>query len=146
MRSISVRRRRAARCRAVAAALVLCAMAGPPAATAAALELDASGGDAWTFLKRATGRVHAVDGEHHLTLRIVDALGRSDTSTLVFRVDASWGVRERAPEFWPRWRAELKRIDPDLLLIAEGSPRDGYCVSHGFDAAYDWTDRLGEWA
>ncbi|HEX7061365.1 MAG TPA: alpha-amylase family glycosyl hydrolase, partial [Woeseiaceae bacterium] len=25
-----------------------------------------------------------------------------------FRVDASWAVRRRAPEFWPRWRAELK--------------------------------------
>ncbi|HWK50626.1 MAG TPA: alpha-amylase family glycosyl hydrolase, partial [Steroidobacter sp.] len=36
-----------------------------------------------------------------------------------FRVDVSWGVRERAPEFWPRWRQELKRIDPDMLLIAE---------------------------
>lgn len=63
-----------------------------------------------------------------------------------FRVDVSWGVRERAPEFWPRWRAELKRIDPDLLLIAEASALDGYYFQHGFDAAYDWTERLGEWA
>jgi cyclomaltodextrinase / maltogenic alpha-amylase / neopullulanase len=63
-----------------------------------------------------------------------------------FRVDVSWGVRERAPEFWPRWREELKRIDPDLLLIAESSARDGYYFSHGFDAAYDWTEQLGQWA
>lgn len=63
-----------------------------------------------------------------------------------FRVDVSWGVRERAPEFWPRWRAELKRIDPDLLLIAEASALDGYYFQHGFDAAYDWTEKLGEWA
>lgn len=63
-----------------------------------------------------------------------------------FRVDVSWGVRERAPEFWPRWREELKRIDPDLLLIAEASARDGYYLTHGFDAAYDWTDKLGQWA
>ncbi|HEY0682469.1 MAG TPA: alpha-amylase family glycosyl hydrolase [Steroidobacter sp.] len=63
-----------------------------------------------------------------------------------FRVDVSWGVRERAPEFWPRWREELKRIDPDLLLIAEASARDGYYFNHGFDVAYDWTEKLGEWA
>lgn len=63
-----------------------------------------------------------------------------------FRVDVSWGVRERAPEFWPRWREELKRIDPDLLLIAEAAARDGYYFSHGFDAAYDWTEQLGQWA
>jgi cyclomaltodextrinase / maltogenic alpha-amylase / neopullulanase len=63
-----------------------------------------------------------------------------------FRVDAAWGVRERAPEFWPRLRHELKRIDPDLLLLAEASARDPYYDIVGFDATYDWTRRLGEWA
>jgi glycosidase len=63
-----------------------------------------------------------------------------------FRVDAAWGPKERAPEFWPRWRAELKRIKPDLLLLAEASARDPYYGKNGFDAAYDWTDKLGEWA
>jgi glycosidase len=63
-----------------------------------------------------------------------------------FRADAAWGVRQRAPEFWPRLRDELKRIDPDLLLLAEASARDPYYDIVGFDAAYDWTDRLGEWA
>jgi cyclomaltodextrinase len=63
-----------------------------------------------------------------------------------FRADAAWGVRERAPEFWPRLRDELKRIDPDLLLLAEASARDPYYDLVGFDAGYDWTNRLGEWA
>jgi cyclomaltodextrinase / maltogenic alpha-amylase / neopullulanase len=63
-----------------------------------------------------------------------------------FRADAAWGVRERAPEFWPRLRDELKRIDPDLLLLAEASARDPYYDIVGFDAGYDWTNRLGEWA
>ncbi len=63
-----------------------------------------------------------------------------------FRVDAAWGPRQRAPDFWPRWRAELKRIKPDLLLLAEASVRDPYYGQHGFEAAYDWTDKLGEWA
>jgi glycosidase len=63
-----------------------------------------------------------------------------------FRVDAAWGPRERAPEFWPRWRRELKRIKPDLLLLAEASARDPYYVTAAFDAAYDWTGKPGEWA
>jgi cyclomaltodextrinase / maltogenic alpha-amylase / neopullulanase len=63
-----------------------------------------------------------------------------------FRVDVAWGVRERAPEFWPRLRDELKRIDPDLLLLAEASARDPYYDIVGFDAVYDWTNRLGEWS
>jgi cyclomaltodextrinase / maltogenic alpha-amylase / neopullulanase len=63
-----------------------------------------------------------------------------------FRVDVAWGPRERAPEFWPRWRAELKRIKPDLFLLAEAPAQDGYYSRYGFDAAYDWTQKLGEWA
>ncbi|HYD65344.1 alpha-amylase family glycosyl hydrolase [Azospirillum sp.] len=63
-----------------------------------------------------------------------------------FRVDASWAVRERAPEFWPQLREELKRMNPDLLLLAESTARDPWYVRNGFDAAYDWTDQLGQWA
>ncbi|HVS76626.1 MAG TPA: alpha-amylase family glycosyl hydrolase [Steroidobacteraceae bacterium] len=63
-----------------------------------------------------------------------------------FRLDAAWAVRQRDPSFWPRLRAHLARIDPDVILIAEASGRDGYYVTHGFDAAYDWTSRLGQWA
>ncbi|MBD0329569.1 MAG: alpha-amylase, partial [Thermoleophilia bacterium] len=63
-----------------------------------------------------------------------------------FRVDVAWGVKERAPEFWPEWRARLKAIKPDLFLLAEASARDPYYFEHGFDAAYDWTQELGHWA
>jgi cyclomaltodextrinase len=63
-----------------------------------------------------------------------------------FRVDACWGVQERRPDFWPEWRRELKRIKPDLLLLAEASARDPYNFDNGFDAAYDWTENLGNWA
>lgn len=63
-----------------------------------------------------------------------------------FRIDAAWGPRQRAPNFWPRWRAELKRINPDILLIAEASAHDPYYLDCGFDAAYDWTEQLGQWS
>jgi cyclomaltodextrinase / maltogenic alpha-amylase / neopullulanase len=63
-----------------------------------------------------------------------------------FRVDACWGVQERRPDFWLEWRRELKRIKPDLLLLAEASARDPYNFDNGFDAAYDWTEDLGQWA
>jgi cyclomaltodextrinase / maltogenic alpha-amylase / neopullulanase len=63
-----------------------------------------------------------------------------------FRVDACWGVKERRPDFWPEWRRELKRIKPELLLLAEASARDPYYFDNGFDAAYDWTENLGNWA
>jgi glycosidase len=61
-------------------------------------------------------------------------------------VDACWGVQQRRPDFWPEWRRELKRIKPDLLLLAEASARDSYNFENGFDAAYDWTENLGNWA
>ena len=63
-----------------------------------------------------------------------------------FRVDAAWATQERRPEFWPEWRRALKRIKPDLLLIAEASARDPYYFENGFDAAYDWTYAVGNWA
>jgi cyclomaltodextrinase / maltogenic alpha-amylase / neopullulanase len=63
-----------------------------------------------------------------------------------FRVDVVWGVRERHPEFWPEWRRALKRIKPDLMLLAEATAREPYYFDNGFDVAYDWTYQPGGWA
>jgi cyclomaltodextrinase len=63
-----------------------------------------------------------------------------------FRVDAAWAIRNRRPEFWPEWRRALKRIKPDLLLLAEATAREPYYFENGFDAAYDWTYAVGNWA
>ncbi len=63
-----------------------------------------------------------------------------------FRVDVVWGVRERYPEYWPEWRRELKRIKPDLMLLAEATAREPYYFDNGFDVAYDWTYQPGGWA
>ncbi|WP_448187230.1 alpha-amylase family glycosyl hydrolase [Azospirillum sp. sgz301742] len=96
----------------------------------------------WTNLKNLN--YDAADVQRYMTeafVHWVSAVGIDG-----FRVDASWAVRERAPEFWPRLREELTRLNPDVLLLAEASARDPWYNAHGFDAAYDWTDTLGEWA
>ena len=63
-----------------------------------------------------------------------------------FRLDAVWGIKERKPEWLTTFLAEMNRIKPDSLLIAEASARDEFYFEQGFDAAYDWTDELGHWA
>ncbi len=67
-------------------------------------------------------------------------------STDGFRIDAAWGMRQRAPELWPAVRQELERVNPDVWLLGEASARDTYYAHHGFDAAYDWTMTVGQWA
>lgn len=62
-----------------------------------------------------------------------------------FRVDAAWGVAQRNPTFFDEWSRRLSTIRP-VTLIAEASARDNYYLQHGFDAAYDWTSELGQWA
>jgi cyclomaltodextrinase / maltogenic alpha-amylase / neopullulanase len=63
-----------------------------------------------------------------------------------FRVDAAWGPRQRAPDFWPTWEAALRHIKPDILLLAEAPKDDPYYAGAGFDAAYDWSGGLGKWS
>jgi glycosidase len=56
-------------------------------------------------------------------------------------------VRRMIVEAFAHWvRRELKRIDPDILLLAEASATDPTFFGNGFDVAYDWTDELGRWA
>jgi glycosidase len=61
-----------------------------------------------------------------------------------FRLDAAWGVRERDPSYWPQFGAEVRRILPTAMLVAEASARDPYYREPLFDAAYDWTAELGK--
>ena len=64
-----------------------------------------------------------------------------------FRVDAAWAVRAASAAISGRdLRSELRRINPELVLIAEASALDPHYAAQGFDAAYDWSLNLGEWA
>jgi glycosidase len=63
-----------------------------------------------------------------------------------FRIDAIWGIRQRNPAFLTSLVQSLREISPDVLLIAEASARDPYYAGSDFDAAYDWTEELGQWA
>lgn len=63
-----------------------------------------------------------------------------------FRVDVAWGLRRRAPDVWGPLIRRLRAIKPDLIMLAEAGARDPYYVQNGFDLAYDWTDKLGQWA
>jgi glycosidase len=63
-----------------------------------------------------------------------------------FRIDAIWGIRQRNPAYLASLVQALREINPDVLLIAEASARDPYYAESDFDAAYDWTNELGQWA
>ena len=47
-----------------------------------------------------------------------------------FRVDIASGIRERNPDFWPRWRREIQKFKPGLMLLAEAPGRDPYSALH----------------
>ena len=66
-----------------------------------------------------------------------------------YRLDAVWGVQARNPDFIPAWRAALKRVRPDVFLLAEDKATDEALFDGRFDAAYDWTANTGyisQWA
>jgi cyclomaltodextrinase / maltogenic alpha-amylase / neopullulanase len=55
-----------------------------------------------------------------------------------YRVDAVWGVNARNPDSMKRWRIALKRVKPEILLLAEDKATWGSTFDERFDAAYDW--------
>ncbi|MFQ6617457.1 MAG: alpha-amylase family glycosyl hydrolase, partial [Fidelibacterota bacterium] len=55
-----------------------------------------------------------------------------------YRCDVAWGPQLRTPNFWVKWRSELKRIKPDVLLLAEANASEFDYFNRRFDLAYDW--------
>jgi len=79
---------------------------------------------------------------------LIDALKHwvQDFDVDGFRMDAAWAIKERYPQFWPVCLNELRTVKPGLFFLAEASALDPYYVRSGFNAAYDWTEKPGEWA
>jgi len=55
-----------------------------------------------------------------------------------YRFDAVWGVNARRPEFMKELRLVLKRIKPEILMLAEDKATRPETFDENFDAAYDW--------
>lgn len=65
-----------------------------------------------------------------------------------YRIDASWAVNARKPEFMKQWRLALKRIKPEILLLGEDKATWPSTFEERFDAAYDWApeeDWVSHW-
>jgi glycosidase len=107
---------------------------------------DASGRATFYFNWRDLPNLEYENAEVRLLATEAAAYWLREANVDGFRCDAAWGVQERRPGFWLEWQRELRRIKPDLLLIAEASAREGGWSADGFSAAYDWTEQLGEWA
>jgi hypothetical protein len=56
-----------------------------------------------------------------------------------YRVDATWAMIARQPEFMKQWRLALKRIKPEILLLAEDKAPSPFVFDERFDVAFDWT-------
>ncbi|MFO7446270.1 MAG: alpha-amylase family glycosyl hydrolase [Ignavibacteriaceae bacterium] len=65
-----------------------------------------------------------------------------------YRFDAIWGVTARNPQFTKDLRLALKRIKPEILLLAEDKASQAQVFDERFDVAYDWApgyDWVSEW-
>jgi len=56
-----------------------------------------------------------------------------------YRFDAVWGVNARKPEYTKELRLALKRIKPEILMLAEDKATWPMVFDERFDAAFDWT-------
>lgn len=55
-----------------------------------------------------------------------------------YRCDVAWGPMQRSPQFWVDWRRELKKIKPEILLLAEAGANEFTIYNDRFDLSYDW--------
>lgn len=55
-----------------------------------------------------------------------------------YRFDAIWGVNARTPAFTQEVRLALKRIKPEILMLAEDKASWPMVFEERFDAAFDW--------
>ncbi len=55
-----------------------------------------------------------------------------------YRCDVAWGPQQRSPQFWVNWRQQLKKIKPEVLLLAESGANDFTIFNNRFDLAFDW--------
>jgi len=60
-----------------------------------------------------------------------------------YRFDSVWGVNARFPEFTQNLRLELKRIKPEVMLLAEDKASWSMVFDQRFDVAFDWAPGEG---
>jgi glycosidase len=66
-----------------------------------------------------------------------------------YRFDAVWGVTARNPQFTKDLRLTLKRIKPEILMLAEDKASQDQVFDERFDVGYDWTpeeDWVSHWS
>lgn len=65
-----------------------------------------------------------------------------------YRFDAVWGVTARCPEFTQDLRLALKRIKPEIMMLAEDKASWSNVFDKRFDVAFDWApgeDWVSQW-
>lgn len=56
-----------------------------------------------------------------------------------YRFDAVWGVTARNPQFTKDLRLALKRIKPEIIMLAEDKASQTQVFDERFDVGFDWT-------
>lgn len=66
-----------------------------------------------------------------------------------YRFDAVWGVTARRPDYTKELRLALKRIKPEILMLAEDKASWPSVFDERFDVGFDWTaseDWVSQWS